>query len=95
MISPIAVLIIFLFLQAPVGVIIDKCNNRFPFILISIFLAANWMFLTAIGTTISIFFAAEFFNGLSLAIFNAVMLPIVVETYSYETVRDGILAIVY
>ncbi|CAM4502671.1 MAG: hypothetical protein LEGION0403_FIIPPAGN_02571 [Legionella sp.] len=80
--------IVIVLIQVPVGVIIDRCNNRFPFILISIFLAAIWMFLTAIGNTTSIFFAAEFFNGLSLAIFNAVMLPILVETYSYETGKD-------
>ena len=80
--------IVIVLIQVPIGVIIDKCNNRFPFILISIFLAAIWMFLTAIGNTTSIFFAAEFFNGLSLAIFNAVMLPILVETYSYETGKD-------
>ncbi|MFT4060046.1 MAG: MFS transporter [Legionella sp.] len=80
--------IVIVLIQVPVGVIIDRCNNRFPFILISIFLAAIWMFLTAIGNTASIFFAAEFFNGLSLAIFNAVMLPILVETYTYETGKD-------
>ena len=74
--------------QVPIGVIIDKSNNRFPFILISIFLAAIWMFLTALGDTPLTFFAAEFFNGLSLAIFNAVMLPILVETYSHETGKD-------
>lgn len=80
--------IVIILIQIPVGVIIDKCSNRFPFILISIFLAAVWMLLTAIGNTTSIFFTAEFFNGLSLAIFNAVMLPILVETYSHETVKD-------
>ncbi len=80
--------IVIVLIQIPVGVIIDKCNNRFPFILISIFLAAIWMFLTAIGNATSVFFTAEFFNGLSLAIFNAVMLPILVETYSYETGKD-------
>lgn len=80
--------IIIVIIQVPVGVIIDKYNNRFLFILISIFLAAIWMFLTAIGNTTSIFFVAEFFNGLSLAIFNAVMLPILVETYFYETGKD-------
>lgn len=80
--------IVIVLTQIPIGVIIDKSNNRFPFILISIFLAAIWMFLTAIGNTTSIFFTAEFFNGLSLAIFNAVMLPILVETYTYETGKD-------
>lgn len=80
--------IVIVLIQIPAGVIIDKCNNRFPFILISIFLAAIWMFLTAIGNTALTFFIAEFFNGLSLAIFNAVMLPILVETYSYETGKD-------
>ena len=55
--------IVIVLIQVPVGVIIDKCNNRFPFILISVFLAAIWMFLTAIGNTTPIFFAAEFFNG--------------------------------
>lgn len=80
--------IVIVLIQIPAGVIIDKCSNRFPFILISIFLAAIWMFLTAVGNTSSIFFTAEFFNGLSLAIFNAVMLPILVETYTYETGKD-------
>lgn len=74
--------------QVPIGVIIDRRSNRYPFILISIFLAAIWMFLTAIGNTAFCFFTAELFNGLSLAIFNAVMLPILVETYSYETGKD-------
>lgn len=80
--------IIIVLIQIPVGVFIDKCSNRFPFILISIFLAAVWMFLTAIGNTTFTFFTAEFFNALSLAAFNAVMLPILIETYAYETGKD-------
>ncbi|HAT2067020.1 TPA: MFS transporter [Legionella pneumophila] len=80
--------LVIILIQVPIGVIIDRRNNRYPFILISLFLAAIWMFLTAIGDTAFCFFTAELFNGLSLAIFNAVMLPILVETYSYETGKD-------
>ncbi|MBA2650297.1 MAG: MFS transporter [Legionella sp.] len=80
--------LVIILIQVPIGVIIDRGNNRYPFILISIFLAAIWMFLTALGNSAFCFYAAELFNGLSLAIFNAVMLPILVETYFYATGKD-------
>lgn len=75
-------------IQIPIGFLIDHHKNRYPFILLSIFLAAIWLFLTGVSNTAFGFYTAELFNGVSLAVFNAVMLPILVETYSYETGKD-------
>lgn len=71
--------------QIPVGYFIDKAQNRFRFIMLSMFLAAAWLFLTGIATDKAVFFIAEILNAISLSIFNAVMLPILVETYTFET----------
>ncbi|HAT9014053.1 TPA: hypothetical protein JBB15_15265, partial [Legionella pneumophila subsp. pneumophila] len=80
--------LVIVLIQIPIGYLIDNRSNRYPFILISIFFAAIWMFLTAVGNNSIYFFIAELFNALSLAIFNAVMLPILVETYTYETGKN-------
>ncbi len=80
--------VVIVIIQIPIGVVIDKYRNRYPFILISIFLSAAWLFLTGISDSSGYFYTAELLNGVSLAIFNAVMLPILVETYSYETGKD-------
>jgi len=80
--------LVIIIIQIPIGLTIDKSHNRYPFVLISIFLSAIWLFLTGIGNNGFYFYTAELFNGLSLAIFNAVMLPILVETYTHETGKN-------
>jgi MFS family permease len=80
--------LVIILVQVPIGFIIDRYRQRYLFVLISIFLAAIWLFLTGIGSSPIVFYSAEFFNGLSLAIFNAVMLPILVETYTHESGKD-------
>lgn len=80
--------LVIVLIQIPIGVIIDRHRSRYPFILLSIFFAAIWLFLTGISDSAVYFYTAELFNGVSLAIFNAVMLPILVETYSHETGKD-------
>jgi len=80
--------IIIIMLQVPIGYWIDKCKNRYPFVLFSIGLSAIWLLLTGLGHTAADFYIAEIFNAISLAIFNAVMIPILVETYNYVTGND-------
>jgi len=79
---------IIVLIQIPIGYIIDRYKNRFLFVLLSIFLSAIWLFLTGISNNAFCFYTAELFNGISLAIFNAVMLPILVETYTHETGKN-------
>ena len=76
---------IIILLQIPVGYFIDKQHNRFSFIIVSMFLAAIWLLLTGVATNKTIFFTAEIFNAISLSLFNAVMLPLLVKTYTFET----------
>lgn len=80
--------LVIVLIQVPIGFVIDRRANRYPFFLLSIFLTVIWLFLTGVSSDAFSFYTAELFNAFALAIFNAVMLPILVETYTHETGKN-------
>jgi MFS family permease len=72
--------LIILFSDIPLGYISDKLNRKYTLILATLF-GSLWLFTTAIADNLSLFYLAEAFNALSLALFNGSFIAFLVEEY--------------
>lgn len=71
--------LVVLFLDIPLSYVSDKFSRKFS-ISCATLLAALWLIITAASTHVFYLYLAEFFNALSLALFNGAFISYLVDT---------------